>query len=488
MSIERYRIYGESKWIAQSGNALFAFFNKFGSGKKISVNSIEIYNNTRLGTMVTADTQSAMPSYFDIGFSANVYSGGETLSPAALDLNAATPTSLGILVTKSSPFDALTAPFLRSGVVKNFQAAWTLARNSKGVSKMNPGTLWTNSFHTDTTDIVINENQNLVCSNSTINASIPLYVTATIVIENISTTAKNTYQYLYFINCISELSAVFAIKNPASSGYRVFVKSISVSETGTYDTPYFRAVPISLLDANTIADIDKNITVVKLDTADANLSSNTAIVTTNACVLPAGVPVSYISESSVGSPIGFNYLNTKDFNGPNYAVFFPEQSAYKTAGTDLKPSTSGCQMSMIHSRIKGDQAPLVIRENEGFALVSSAETATGTTAVGVSGWGSYEFGMTITVEPATSPVLELTNLKANSEVKVLLTGTSTEFAGIESSGTSFQYIYEYSPGLAVDIVVLHMDWQYIRLTNIALTTTGVSIPIQQVTDRVYLNP
>lgn len=488
MSIEKYRIYGESKWIAQSGNALFAFFNKFGSGKKISVNSIEIYNNTRLGNMVTADTQSALPSYFDIGYTANIYNGGGILSYSELDTNAPDPTSLGIKITEGSPFDVPTGSVIRSAVVKTLSPAWIFARTNIGITKMNPGTLWSNSYNTDTTSIIINEGEHLVLYNSTINASVPLYVNATIVIENISTTAKNTYCYQYFINCISEQFATFAIDNPAATGYRVYLKAIQISETGTYDTPYFRAVPISLLDANTIADPDKNITVVKLDTADANLSTNTAIVTTNACVLPSGVPVSYISESSAGSPIGFNYLNTKDFNGPNYAVFFPEQAGYKTAGTTVTPGTFGTQMSMLHSRIKGDQVPIVIRENEGFALVSSAETATGTVAVGVSGWGSYEFGMTITVEPAFTPVLELTNLKLNSEVRILLTGSSTELSGIESSGATFQYAYDFSPGTYVDIVVLHMDWQYVRLSNILLTTTGLSIPISQVTDRVYLNP
>ena len=83
----------------------------------------------------------------------------------------------------------------------------------------------------------------------------------------------------------------------------------------------------------------------------------------------------------------------------------------------------------------------------------------------------------------------LTGLQANTEVRVYLTGTTTELFGVENSGTTFtnQYLHTGS-NFGVDIVVHHQQYEAIRLENIVLTATAASIPIQQQFDRQYSNP
>lgn len=81
----------------------------------------------------------------------------------------------------------------------------------------------------------------------------------------------------------------------------------------------------------------------------------------------------------------------------------------------------------------------------------------------------------------------LTGLVAGTEVRIYRTSDNVELAGTESSGTSFSYNYVYESDVAVYIVVFHLDYKEIRLTN-TLSNANQSIPMQQQTDRVYLNP
>lgn len=82
----------------------------------------------------------------------------------------------------------------------------------------------------------------------------------------------------------------------------------------------------------------------------------------------------------------------------------------------------------------------------------------------------------------------LTGLKPNSEVRVYESGTQTELAGVENSGTSFTYTYTPSGGFDIDYVIFSTGYQPIRVTGVTLTSSNTSIPVQQIVDRVYNNP
>ena len=84
--------------------------------------------------------------------------------------------------------------------------------------------------------------------------------------------------------------------------------------------------------------------------------------------------------------------------------------------------------------------------------------------------------------------LTLTGLKNPSEVRVYDAGTTTEIAGQETitSGT-FNTTIDGGAYPAVDISVLALNYQNIRYLNQTLGS-GLTIPVNQVIDRQYLNP
>ncbi len=85
--------------------------------------------------------------------------------------------------------------------------------------------------------------------------------------------------------------------------------------------------------------------------------------------------------------------------------------------------------------------------------------------------------------------LTLTQLVSASEVRIYTAGTQTELDGIEDSSTSFAYTYDFNlAGTDVDIVIHHVEYEYLRFDNFELATTDAALPISQQFDRNYDNP
>lgn len=82
----------------------------------------------------------------------------------------------------------------------------------------------------------------------------------------------------------------------------------------------------------------------------------------------------------------------------------------------------------------------------------------------------------------------LTGLKNPSEVRVFEAGTTTEVSGTGSETiTSGTHAFSVASGQLVDIAILALGFQNMRILNFS-TTSDASIPISQVLDRQYLNP
>lgn len=84
--------------------------------------------------------------------------------------------------------------------------------------------------------------------------------------------------------------------------------------------------------------------------------------------------------------------------------------------------------------------------------------------------------------------LALSGLQANSEVRIYRSSDGLELGGIENSSTSYSYDYVWETNVNVDVIIHHVSYEYIRLPGITLTSSGVSIPVQQRQDRNYSNP
>ncbi len=575
MAKKTYRVYGSSKWMGLSGNALLALTNKLGSTRKISIQSIEIYNNTCFGHSQVATTNSPPPQRYHVLRCASAPTGGTDLSITKLDSAAAafpatvkvrtgaayTPTyvqwgattytdatvAIGdITFTPGSapgwianehrdakrylyvasggnagywPIIANTTTdctisqiasggfvsagstsgiiveeeiIVQSAVLKTFNPATTISPVSnygRLNGKWRPsGTIFHVGENSNNQAITIRANESVALVTPRANANMPMFIEATFIVNG---TPNYTYKTQFYSFSATE-TALLTIANDSGSGVVVQLTNISISEVGTQDTPYFQLVPISSIDPATFLDADKKLTPVPFDSSFGALSSSICEVFTNAPVLPFGVPSSYIAEGApaAATPRGFNYLNSKDFIGPTYMTFFPEASMFKpevTAfwGTSV-PGTFGTHLSQAYSRIKGEHAPIIIREGEAIAIVSGAETATGTTAIGISGWGAFDFAITFSVEPSTQAFVKITNLKANSEVRIFDAGTTTAIGGSESVTGTFQTDIDADIYPTVDISILSLGYQNARFLSQTIGS-GLTIIASQVVDRQYEN-
>ncbi|NEP60865.1 MAG: hypothetical protein F6K31_28420 [Symploca sp. SIO2G7] len=83
--------------------------------------------------------------------------------------------------------------------------------------------------------------------------------------------------------------------------------------------------------------------------------------------------------------------------------------------------------------------------------------------------------------------LLITGLVIGSETRIYDVNNN-ELTGTESiTSSSFEYIYNWTADFNVDLVVFKTDYIPVRI-SLTLTESGLTVPIQQRFDRVYLNP
>lgn len=102
-------------------------------------------------------------------------------------------------------------------------------------------------------------------------------------------------------------------------------------------------------------------------------------------------------------------------------------------------------------------------------------------------------GITVRNGAGASTVIEnvqtftLTGLVPNTEVRVYRKSDGVELAGVENSGTTFSFDYNYTGDVDVDVFIHNIEYVWIGIES-TLTANGVTIPIQQRFDRNYVNP
>lgn len=583
---EQYIIQGKTLWSSTPGNALIAILNKLGSGKKISIQSVQIQtvnsvgnpSLTTGGTNFTAALVHSIPPTFYCLRHNNKF-GKEVSSRyvGKLDSNSPSLSSLNVSIEYEVPVfdtDVLTThvepslsytdstvavedttftpdispswianvhrdherwfyvssgnnqglyriigntataltldpPLYQAGattgsivkfkdvirrlkVGKNFSTATTFPQFFKNgflnINRERVSSFF--SFVKNSQPFTIQENESF-----SIIAPAPTLTTPGILtVQFYVNTGINKYAYTVsaLVGVVGWNESLLTIKNTGS--YTVGITNVFFTEIGSTDTPYFQIVPIQSIDAGVLNDPLRlnEFSLVKLDSTFTSDLSQILTIVSDTYVLPYGVPAVYISEGSSGSPKGFNYLQTKDFLGPTFGTLFPEKVFSKMCATvaDNGSSDFGLSLSLksfIRPFLKSN---IQLLEGDGIAIVSGAETAIGSQFVGIghSGWGLYQFSVIITIENATTPHLVLTGLPENSEVCVINAQTDQILIDEENVSGTFDWIYEYTPGFSVHINIVNLGYQVLRLSNISLTSSGLTIPIQLIPDRVYLNP
>lgn len=488
MARKQYRIYTPGDWTSNFGFAFVAIANVSGSGKKITVRQIEAQV---LSFRTTNNNGGVQPAPCSLFRCAAPMLDGQDMALASARMDTAVAIPSGVVVRRHAIATGYTSRVGRVNVSKEAIGAASVndprfQQREFGFQRR-AGILRSPIKQTAVEPQILRQNEGLalVAEGFPAGRAAPVRVGIVLSIDG------KTVVWGFVALPIPGL-ALAAIENTHASAV-VEVLQVTLAELGTTDTPTIRLVPIGQLREGDIADTSKqNIIPMPLKTADGALSSSVCQVFSDIDFQPYGVPEVYITPGSTGTPKDMNYLHTRDFNGPMWRNFLPEIDNMKDTGT---VDTLGCFVSQRFSdllmRRKGGcpATSIVLNPGEGMALVSSAETAVGAQAA-YSGWPLLYFGAVIDVEPQFSPTLTLTGLQNPSEVRIFDAGTTTELAGAETiTGGSFAWNYDVDAVSAVDIAILSLGYQNIRLTNFTLPTTGdSSIPIQQQIDRQYANP
>ena len=121
----------------------------------------------------------------------------------------------------------------------------------------------------------------------------------------------------------------------------------------------------------------------------------------------------------------------------------------------------------------------------------------GAVTLNISGGGSTPTirngaGASTTIVNAVN--VTLTGMKDGTEVRIYRSGTSpaVEVAGIETvtagSTNDRSFTFSDQAGNSVDIVIISLQYQNIRIESYTVPFSNTTLPIQQVLDRNYTNP
>lgn len=469
MARKQYRWTGMAKWQSQSGNAILAIQNSTSSTRRVIINSLEI----------DTSTVGASTGYTTIGiYRTTSVAGGREVSLVKMDTEASLPSGISILEGTNSTYSASN---LIQQIVwyKGFNQGGTPLPQRWGSAEKIKNQLNIIKKDADLEDYVIHTGESISLTVVAQTCSQLLRVSGTIVVVG---SPNRTYVFSkeVWARCSAGEDLLSFVNTSASSD--MYIKKISIEEIGTLDTPYLQLVPIGGIDPNSSSDTAAALTPFAMDSEYGALDSNVKLIA-DAPLLPFGVPLSYISASSTATPKGYNYLHTKDYVGPSFFNFFPEYNRYNlgtaTDGRFLPLSNKGTNL------VKG--APITLRPGESLGLVSAAETAVVTTAIGTSGWSLINLGITFTLAPVIDPSLVITNLISGSDIVILEAGTSTELLNVDSHGAT-SYTWDYDPDVvsAIDICIYKAGYTPYVIRNYSPGSNGASIPVSQFVDRAYI--
>ncbi|CAB4134934.1 hypothetical protein UFOVP275_36 [uncultured Caudovirales phage] len=450
------------------GQALLAITNVSGSGRKLTLKSLEI----SVRSVVGSSSPSANATLWQC-----TAASGESMNGNAIRLDSATSLPSGVVVRRLGGGNAYTARLrsiiaLRSGAGAGTQNTLNNQR-SWGVG----GGLYRSQRRGDglVEPIVVPNGTAIVLMSDTVNASAPFRVHAMASVNGKTV----VWEYVTFTQPGLSL---FSLENTA--GATVKLLSIGIQEVGTTDTPYLRLVPVGQIYGIDFSDTSRQIQsqITPMDSTYPSLTS-VCKVYQDVGFVPYGVPENYMTDTTAGTPRGFNYLHTKDFNGPALRIFFPEMECVRPGGA--AEDTLGHSYGHINSDIGVIKSGITINPGEGLAIVASAETAVAVQAA-FSGWQSIQFAAQIDDEPQFAPYLNLTGLLTGSDVVVLYPGTTNIIASADSiSGTTYSLAYDPDSYTVVDVCVYLPGAVPLAIRNLNLGSSGATVPISQTLDRNY---
>jgi hypothetical protein len=476
MATASYRVYGRGLWHSGAGNAILAVVNKPGSGKKLRITGLEV-NQFKASPLNAGLVSYTLRRVTDVSEGlANIPFG--KFDTASADLPA------GVRLTLDAAVVADPNPLVRAYCMRTMTNTTTLvlgnnlAHRRGGLSGFSPVY---GSVTGDVQPFTLAEGEGFALDPLNNEAQFPYKFCLTIRV------GSACYSTTGIVIGNFDGIAPLALWNPVGSGVTIQVIDFGMEEVGTNETPYFQVVPIGGVVASALSDSRARMTVLKMDTAYPDLLTTTAEVLQDVPFLPFGVPQEYLTPTTAGTPKGVSYLQTKDFVGPQYAIMFPEfsGSARPDGAPDIRPLASLQHRSgfLIDAR-----AGLTVREGEGVALVSAAETGAGVERVGYSGQMPFDFAVNILVDNAVTPTLNITGIVAGSRVAVYRESDGALIGGSYPSGTSVSFNYDFTSAFAVTILIVKQGYVPFRISGFTLTGGIQAASAVQIQDRTFNNP
>jgi hypothetical protein len=464
----QYRAAGIASWQAMAGNALLAVVNKSTSDRRLIINSLELYN-------VSIPIAAGL---VNIVIGRSTTGGGTAISLTKMDSNASLPSGIEVRVGSGSTI---------SGIIKSTTWYKNFSQGGQPIpQRWGSGVAYTQyvdqSFKdTSVEAIVLRNGESMAVTVGAGTTSTNLFrVSGKLVVAG---SPNRTYLFSQDIDSMGIGCDLISIVNGSVSSV-VHVKNLNIQEIGTFDTPYLQVVPIGAVSADDLADTTKYVNMMAMDSNYGAFDTTKCLILNNCSLSPYGVPFSYLSEASTLTPKGYNYLHTKDFIGPSFFTCFTEFSTYSSAtAVDTRLSnTYNHGMTIITPR-----DPIVVRPGEGIAVVSAAETAAVTTAIGTAAWMAIDFGITVSTKPLYDPVVAITGLLSGSDIVILTAGTTTELLNVDSHGsTSYSWSYDPDVIAAIDICIYKAGYIPYIIRNYSPGSSGGSVIVSQTADRAYI--
>lgn len=462
--------------MSQSGNALLALVNKSGSNRKIKIKHIGVLPHTH--------SNSSLIGRFQVSRVTTV-GDGTSVTVSRLDTES---TDTPPVVKKNVSYETVGDSCAARGAGKRMIPGGALSV----LAQMQPigrirgrgkGNVVSYARHdSGIQGFRLAEGESLALL-STYRDGFPLQVMASI--RDVA--SGDEFSVSDFVSNVSADAAIMTITNPTGSGRTFEVREISAAEFGTTDTPYIQIVPIGGIDPEANGDTIRNVVASKMD-SEAGDAATYITAMLDVPLITYGVPTVYLAEGSAGSPKGVSYLQTKDFIGPSFGALFPERRYQVHPGAANPDGFLDFGLNRLFRKRRSEAQGIQLNPGDGIALASAAETAAITTAVGLAGWLSFELVVDFDIDPLYTPNLTLVGLQDGSDIVILEPGTETEVVNVDAnSGSTYSYQYDFETLTAVDIAVFKVGYVPFFIRNLALTQTGVSVPISQVADRNYLN-
>jgi hypothetical protein len=445
MAKAQYRITTDSNWTDSYGYAFLVIMNPSGSGKRLTLRSLEVFLSACISNSALADGPCPATLYRCSGALA-----GEDMSVCACKADSTTSIPAGVVVRRAAMAQAY------SSVLKRID----LARRSAGVGTQNRPLLGTpmtigdpyyggaeyrSALYASASvlePITLNNGESLalVMDQTVRSITNPMRVNVVLAVNG------HTVAYDFVSQTYPGL-AVFSVENTAGGGNVVKVLSYSIMDIGTSDTPTLRVVPVGQLYAPDISDTSKGrVNAMPMDSTYPALSSAACRLYTDIGFIPFGVPEVAISPASAGTPAGLNYLHTRDFQGPMYRNMLVEVAHMKGLGQG-QPDALGYSYGHKRSDLFGRRAGITLNQGEGIAVVSSAETAVGVQPAW-GGWPALSFAAQLDVEDST--VVTVTNLASGSRVKVTKVSDGTVLYNDLESGGAITFTTDYFGAINVE--------------------------------------